>query len=128
MRRRSSTRLLPLRMFSACLGSSEIRIWSSNDTSECLRGAPPPTCGRDSSRGVLAPHHSSYRKCFSQNPFTRPLRQGAGREEIYSYAQELLKGDLKSDQIKKRGARQGINQEVEVAIFAVAAVQDGPKD
>jgi hypothetical protein len=56
------------------------------------------------------------------------LRQIAGCQQIHSYTQQLLESDLESPQIKERGARKRINQEVQVAVLAVSSVQDRPKD
>jgi len=85
-----------------------------------------PTCESGNDRGVLASHRPSYRKSFSQNLFTRPLRQVARCQQVHSHAQQLLESDLESAQIKKRGARYRINQKVQVAVLAVSPVQNRP--
>ncbi len=77
---------------------------------------------------MLAPHHRSYWACFEQHLLSRPLRQVTGRQKIHSYAQQVLESDLESAQIKKRGARQRINQKVEVAVIAVSSVQNRTED
>lgn len=74
------------------------------------------------------PHHRSYRTRFQQYLLSRPLRQVTGRQKIDSYAQQVLKSDLESAQIKKRGARYRINQKVQVAVLAIASVQNRPED
>jgi hypothetical protein len=56
------------------------------------------------------------------------LRQVARRQEIYSYAEQILESDLKSAQIEERGSRERIDQKVQVAVLAVSPMQDRPKN
>jgi len=77
---------------------------------------------------VLAPHCRSYREGFPQNLFTRPLRQVARRQEIHSYAKQILESDLESTQIEESGARNRINQEIQIAVLAVSPTQDRTED
>ena len=77
---------------------------------------------------MIAPHRRSYRECFSQYLLTQPLRQVTGRPKVHSYTQEVLEGDLKSAQVKERGAGYRIDKNVQVAVLSVPSVQDRPKD
>ena len=70
----------------------------------------------------------SYRLGFSQHQIAELDGQVAWRHQIYSHAQQLLQFVLQAAQVKQRGARQSIYQQVEVTVFPVVAMQRRTED
>src|SRR3569833_106149 len=127
MRAAASPIVIRLRT-TACWVRRSVRN-SSLDTPSHI-GVPAallPTCERGSYRGALSPHRRSYRKCFPQHLLTRTLGQVSRRQKIYSDAEQILERDLESAQIKERGARERINQKIQVAVLAIPPMQDRPE-
>jgi len=84
----------------------------------------PVGCGRDS----RAIDFRSHRCCFREHPGAEFAGRVFRGEDVHGYAQKVFKLDLQSAKVEQRGAREGVDQKVEVTVIPISAMQHGTED